>query len=91
MLSSRFNEALIWAADLHQHQNRKTSQTPYIAHLLSVAGLILESGGSEEQAIAALLHDSIEDQEVTFEEIARRFNPEVAELKVKQSLFFKDI
>ncbi|MFO0450611.1 MAG: HD domain-containing protein [Pseudomonadota bacterium] len=87
MLSQQFNEALTWATDLHKNQDRKTSKSPYIAHLLSVAGLVLESGGSEEQAMpkarfahAALLHDSIEDQGVTVEEIASRFSQEVANL-----------
>lgn len=80
MLSEKFNEALIWAADLHKNQVRKTSNSPYIAHLMSVAGLVLESGGTEAQAIAALLHDCIEDQEVTVEEISRRFNQEIADL-----------
>jgi (p)ppGpp synthase/HD superfamily hydrolase len=80
MLSHQFNEALTWATDLHKNQDRKTSKSPYIAHLLSVAGLVLESGGTEEQAIAALLHDSIEDQGVTVEEITSRFSQEVADL-----------
>ncbi len=80
MLSHQFNEALTWAANLHQNQVRKTSKTPYIAHLLIVAGLVLESGGTEAQAIAALLHDAIEDQGVTTKEIARRFGQEVADL-----------
>ncbi len=80
MFSTKFNEALTWATDLHKNQVRKTSNNPYIAHLLWVAGLIIENGGSEEQAIAALLHDSIEDQGVTVEEITRRFSQEVADL-----------
>lgn len=61
-LSSRFNEALIYATDLHRNQHRKVSGTPYVAHLLAVAAFVLEDGGSEEEAIAALLHDAIEDQ-----------------------------
>ncbi len=80
MLNNQFNEALTWAADLHKNQARKTSKSPYIAHLLSVAGLVLENGGTEKQAIAALLHDSIEDQGVTVSLIASRFSQEVADL-----------
>jgi (p)ppGpp synthase/HD superfamily hydrolase len=80
MISTKFNDALAWAASLHQNQVRKTSNTPYIAHLLSVTGLVLESGGSEEQAIAALLHDAVEDQGVAIDEIASRFGQKVADL-----------
>ena len=61
-LSSQFTEALTFAAELHAQQKRKTSGVPYIAHLLGVASLVLEYGGNEDEAIAALLHDAIEDQ-----------------------------
>lgn len=57
-----FEQALVYAAQLHLHQVRKDSRTPYVAHLLAVAGLVLEYGGSEEEAVAALLHDALEDQ-----------------------------
>jgi len=80
MLSTKFNEALVWATVLHQNQIRKTNNTPYIAHLLSVAALVIESGGNEEMAIAALLHDSIEDQQVTPADIASKFGQKVADL-----------
>ncbi|MGE0353258.1 MAG: HD domain-containing protein [Gemmatimonadales bacterium] len=61
-LSSRFEEALVYASQLHATQVRKgTSGTPYVAHLLGVASLVLEDGGDEDQAIAALLHDAVED------------------------------
>ena len=80
MLSERFNEALVYAARLHAKQTRKASGVPYIAHLLGVASIALEYGANEEQAIAALLHDAIEDQggPPTREEIRRRFGSEVA-------------
>lgn len=78
MISETFNEALVWAAALHHQQRRKVNNTPYVAHLMSVAALILEHGGTEEQAIAALLHDAIEDQGVTLEEIEARFGTIVA-------------
>jgi (p)ppGpp synthase/HD superfamily hydrolase len=61
-LSDKFDEALAFASELHRQQTRKGTPTPYLGHLLSVAGLVLENGGTEAQAIAALLHDAIEDQ-----------------------------
>jgi (p)ppGpp synthase/HD superfamily hydrolase len=79
-LSVRFDEALLLASSLHRDQARKASNVPYIAHLLGVAALVLEEGGSEDMAIAALLHDAAEDQggEDTLAEIAAAFGAEVA-------------
>lgn len=76
----RFSAALAYAVELHAAQRRKVFGEPYISHLLAVAGLVLESGGSEDQAIAALLHDAFEDQggEATLRQIADRFGPTVA-------------
>jgi (p)ppGpp synthase/HD superfamily hydrolase len=62
ILSSRFEQALAYAAQLHNTQVRKGSGIPYISHLLSVAALVLEDGGDEDEAIAALLHDAVEDR-----------------------------
>jgi GTP pyrophosphokinase len=80
MLTHRFEEALVYATQLHAGQVRKGTRVPYISHLLAVASLVLEHGGSEEEAIAALLHDSVEDQggAVTREEIRLRFGESVA-------------
>ncbi len=61
-ITERFDQALVLCCQLHRHQIRKDGRTPYIAHLLSVAALVLEDGGSEDEAISALLHDSVEDQ-----------------------------
>ncbi|MEB3226666.1 MAG: HD domain-containing protein, partial [Synechococcus sp.] len=61
-LSDRFAEALVFAEKLHRRQIRKGSGIPYVAHLLGVTSLVLEAGGDEDEAIAALLHDAIEDQ-----------------------------
>ena len=61
-LSGRFSEALSYASELHASQTRKGSDVPYLAHLLSVAAIVLEHGATEDEAIAALLHDAIEDQ-----------------------------
>lgn len=60
-LSARFSEALGGAADLHAVQSRKGTAIPYIAHLLGVASIALHHGADEDEAIAALLHDAIED------------------------------
>lgn len=81
-LSPRFDQALEYAAALHRDQLRKGSDTPYIAHLLAVTALVLEDGGDEDQAIAALLHDAPEDQGgmATLDEIRRRFGEHVAEI-----------
>ena len=50
------------AAQLHASQIRKGSRVPYVSHLLAVSSLVIESGGTEDQAIAGLLHDAVEDQ-----------------------------
>lgn len=81
-LSTRFEEALIFATRLHSQQKRKGSGIPYISHLLSVAALVFEYGGNEDEAISALLHDAIEDQggDTTRQEIRRRFGETVVEI-----------
>ncbi|MBI2766426.1 MAG: HD domain-containing protein [Chloroflexi bacterium] len=61
-LSERFDDALGLAVELHRAQRRKGSETPYVSHLFAVCGLALEGGADEDTAIAALLHDAIEDQ-----------------------------
>jgi (p)ppGpp synthase/HD superfamily hydrolase len=80
ILTSRFERALRTAYQLHHRQVRKGSHTPYIAHLLSVAALVLEHGGDEKTAIAALLHDAAEDQggTETLDRIRVEFGPQVA-------------
>ena len=82
MLSERFELALGYAARLHRSQRRRGSDVPYVAHLLSVAALVLEHGGSEEEAIAALLHDAVEDQggDAVRQEIVREFGARVGEI-----------
>ena len=78
-LSARFGEALAYAFELHAGQCRKGSDVPYVAHLLSVAAIVLEHGASEDEAIAALLHDAVEDQggSTTGLAIGERFGPTV--------------
>src|SRR5579862_6640323 len=79
-LGPRFEEALLFATRKHAGQTRKSTAVPYIAHLLSVAGLVLEAGGDEDLAIAALLHDVVEDcgGAPMLEEVRRRFGDRVA-------------
>ncbi len=82
LLTERFEDALRFAAHLHARQKRKGTSVPYVAHLLSVTSLVLENGGDEDQAIAALLHDAVEDQggKPTLQEIRRRFGERVARI-----------
>jgi (p)ppGpp synthase/HD superfamily hydrolase len=79
-LSDRFDEAFLLASRLHARQRRKGSDTPYVAHLLAVTALVLEHGGTEDEAIAAILHDAVEDQggQATLEKIRSRFGDEIA-------------
>ncbi|MBD2293591.1 bifunctional (p)ppGpp synthetase/guanosine-3',5'-bis(diphosphate) 3'-pyrophosphohydrolase [Anabaena sphaerica FACHB-251] len=79
MLTERFTQALTYAHELHATQKRKASGIPYISHLLGVTSIALEYGANEDEAIAALLHDAIEDQggAATREEIRRRFGDNV--------------
>jgi (p)ppGpp synthase/HD superfamily hydrolase len=82
VLTDRFRSAFSKALSLHKDQLRKATGTPYIAHLMSVTALVLENGGSEDQAIAALLHDAVEDAGgiETLNAIREEFGPYVAEL-----------
>ena len=79
-LTGRFEEAFCYACRLHATQKRKGTKIPYIAHLLSVAAIVIEDGGDEDEAVAGLLHDAVEDQggNNTLEEIRRRFGERVA-------------
>jgi (p)ppGpp synthase/HD superfamily hydrolase len=78
--SPRYIEALAWAAELHSTQTRKGKPVPYIAHLIAVSGLVWEDGGTEDQAIAGLLHDAIEDQKQCHASIKERFGQTVADI-----------
>lgn len=82
LLNRRFDLALHFASGLHYRQVRKGTTTPYVAHLLGVCALVLESGGDEDQAIAALLHDAMEDQGglPTLDTIERLFGEPVAKI-----------
>lgn len=79
-LSDRFTEAVTLAAQLHASQVRKGTKIPYISHLLGVTSLVLEHGGNEDEAIAAMLHDAVEDQGgmATLQKIRTLFGENVA-------------
>jgi (p)ppGpp synthase/HD superfamily hydrolase len=82
MLGPRFLRAFEFAADKHKKQTRKASSIPYITHLMGVASLVLEAGGDEDLAIAALLHDVVEDcgGAPMLKEVRRRFGSRVAKV-----------
>lgn len=82
ILTDRFSRALQLAYQLHRSQKRKGSGIPYIGHLLAVTDLVLEDGGDEDQAIAALLHDAAEDQggQPTLKLIRAEFGDRVADI-----------
>ena len=81
-LGARFLRAFVFAAEKHKGQTRKASSIPYIAHLMGVASLVLEAGGDEDLAIAALLHDVVEDcgGVPMLKEVRRRFGARVAKV-----------
>jgi (p)ppGpp synthase/HD superfamily hydrolase len=81
-LGPRFAEAFRFAAEKHAQQTRKKTDVPYISHLMSVAGLVLEAGGDEDQTIAALLHDVVEDcgGKPVLEDVRQRFGDRVANI-----------
>jgi (p)ppGpp synthase/HD superfamily hydrolase len=81
-LGARFQRALSYAARLHATQVRKGTTRPYVAHLLGVTSTVLTHGGDEDEAIAALLHDAVEDQggKPRLREIRRKFGERVARI-----------
>ena len=83
LLSVRFSAALSQAAELHARQRRKkVRDVPYVSHLLAVASAVLDDGGTEDEAIAALFHDSVEDQGVAPQSLADEYGAEVARIVV---------
>ena len=83
-LTPRFEDALVFAARLHGGDVRKGTTIPYVSHVLGVASLALEHGANEDEAIAALLHDTVEDAKGDAEsvrtEIRRRFGTAVLDI-----------
>lgn len=80
--TNRFAEALQYAATIHSEQLRKCTSIPYISHLLAVSALVLEHGGSEDESIAALLHDAVEDAggKARLEDIIQKFGRNVGDI-----------
>ena len=77
----RLAEGVEYASSIHARQKRKGTDTPYASHLLGVASLVLEHGGDEGQAVAAILHDAIEGQGAELEPVIReRFGARVADI-----------
>ncbi len=81
-LGGQFEEAFRYANEVHAGQVRKASDIPYVSHLMAVAALVLEDGGDEDEAIAALLHDAAEDAggRERLEDVRRRFGERVTEI-----------
>lgn len=79
-MTPRLEQAFAYANDLHKDQRRKSTDVPYVTHLMAVASLVGEHGGDEDQMIAALLHDAVEDQggAPVLAEIRKRFGDRVA-------------
>ncbi len=79
-LTNRFLEAVGLAQEVHGHQRRTGTEIPYLAHLLVVSGLVMEDGGDEDEAVAAILHDAVEDGggRALLERISEQFGPHVA-------------
>jgi hypothetical protein len=82
LLTERFEDAVVYAVRQHAGQRRKGGRVPYASHVLGVASLVLDHGGDEDQAIAALLHDVVEDcgGMPKLEEISRRYGKRVARM-----------
>lgn len=81
-LGIRLQQAFRYAAEKHDGQTRKKSAVPYLSHLMAVASLVLEAGGDEDMAVAALLHDVVEDcgGMPRLREIRKQFGPRVAKI-----------
>lgn len=83
VLTERFDRALAYAVEVHRDDVRKGPlELPYVGHVLGVCGIVLSCGGTEDQALAALLHDTAEDHggEARLDDLRDRFGPEVAAL-----------
>ncbi len=80
LLTDRFRDAVALAEEVHGRQRRSGTEVPYLAHLLVVTGLVLEDGGDEDEAVAAMLHDSVEEGggQPMLDRISQRFGPRVA-------------
>jgi (p)ppGpp synthase/HD superfamily hydrolase len=77
MRTERLQAALAWAVSRHAEQTRHNTGTPYVSHLLSTCALVIEEGGGEDLVIGALLHDALEDQPTSRDELRELFGDEV--------------
>jgi (p)ppGpp synthase/HD superfamily hydrolase len=82
MLTAKFHDAVRYAADAHAGQTRRGTPVPYLSHLLGVASIVLDDGGDEDEAIAALLHDAAEDAggRARLDDVRARFGDKVARI-----------
>lgn len=82
MWSPLFHEALLFAVDIHKDDYRKGTTIPYVTHTMNVCSLVIADGGNEEEAIAALLHDALEDhpEKIKCEDIESRFGQKVLDI-----------
>ena len=87
MYSPKLVNAFDYAASLHENQKKKGTSVPYLSHLIGVASIVMENGGTEEEVIAALLHDAAEDQggKEILDKIQRRFGDRVASIVLECS------
>lgn len=92
IITDRYKQAMDFAFDLHKTQTRKGSSIPYLSHLEAVASIVWKNGGTETEAIAALLHDAAEDQGglATLKLIEGKFGKEVAKIVADCSDTFED-
>ena len=80
ILTERYGRALQWALEKHKLQVRHNTRTPYMSHLMTTSAFVLEEGAEEDVAIAALLHDVLEDQPVSIDEVRAEFGDRVAQI-----------
>jgi GTP pyrophosphokinase len=82
VLTRAFTRAFEFACAAHGRQTRKGTRVPYAAHLIGVASLVLDGGGTQSEAVAALLHDTLEDTDTTRKQLRKRFGRDVARIVV---------
>ncbi|HEY7104933.1 MAG TPA: HD domain-containing protein [Acidimicrobiia bacterium] len=80
LLDEKFTRAVAYACDRHAKQARKGTDVPYVSHLLMVAALVLDDGGTRTQAVAGLLHDVLEDTDARRKDVRRLFGRKVARI-----------
>jgi GTP pyrophosphokinase len=87
LLTKRFDDAFLLASEHHRSQLRKCTSIPYVSHLMAVASLVLEMGGTEDETIGALLHDMVEDGggPAALADIRTRFGDDIARIVAANS------